>query len=101
MPGLCSYVGGMTVVKVSALKKRLSHVLRLVRRGKTADQVIARLESSGDLASTGEEEAARLDDLERRGIVRRGIGKLPPGWLEGRPAVTADVVGALLKDRRS
>jgi hypothetical protein len=42
-----------------------------------------------------------LDDLERRGIVRRGVAKLPRGWLGRRPKVKADVVGALIEERQN
>jgi antitoxin (DNA-binding transcriptional repressor) of toxin-antitoxin stability system len=102
---LYSYAESMSVVKVSALKNRLSHYLRLVRGGETVlvsdrDQVIARIEPAGDLSSTGTGDAGWLDDLERRGIVRRGAGKLPRGWLGRRPAVSVDLVGALLEERR-
>jgi antitoxin (DNA-binding transcriptional repressor) of toxin-antitoxin stability system len=95
----------MSVVKVSALKNRLSHYLRLVRRGATVlvsdrDQVIARIEPAGDLTSTGADDARWLDDLERRGVIRRGAKKLPRGWLGRRPAVQADVLSALLDERR-
>ncbi len=94
----------MSIVKVSELKNRLSHYLRQVRRGESVlvsdrDQVIARIEPAGDVASAGTDDAKWLDDLERRGIVRRGAGKLPRGWLGRRPKVKADVVGALLEER--
>lgn len=93
------------MVKVSDLKNRLSHYLRLVKRGESVlvsdrDRVIARIEPAGDLASTGSDDARWLDDLERRGVVRRSAGKLPRGWLGRRPKVKADIVGALLEDRR-
>lgn len=95
----------MAVVKVSELKNRLSHYLRLVRRGESVlvsdrDRVIARIEPAGDLAPSGTNTARWLDDLERRGVVRRGAGRLPQGWLGRRPEVKVDIVGALLEDRR-
>lgn len=94
----------MSVVKVSELKNRLSHYLRQVRRGESVlvsdrDRVIARIEPAGDLVSAASDDARWLDDLERRGVVRRGTGKLPRGWLSRRPKVKADVVGALLEER--
>lgn len=102
----CGYIKAMSVVKVSELKNRLSHYLRLVRRGETVlvsdrDQVIARIEPAGDLASTGAGDDGWVDELERRGIIRRGAGKLPRGWAGRRPAVKVDVVGALLEERRN
>jgi prevent-host-death family protein len=92
-------------VKVSDLKNRLSHYLRLVRRGESVlvsdrDRVIARIEPAGDLTSTGTDDARWLDDLERRGVVRRGAGKVPRGWLGRRPKMKTDIVGALLDERR-
>jgi antitoxin (DNA-binding transcriptional repressor) of toxin-antitoxin stability system len=99
------YIQVMSVVKVSVLKNRLSHYLRLVRRGETVlvsdrDQVIARIEPAGDLASVQTDDVRWLDDLERRGVIRRGAGKLHRSWLGRRPSVAVDVVGALLEDRR-
>jgi prevent-host-death family protein len=96
----------MSVVKVSDLKNRLSHYLRLVRHGESVlvtdrDQVIARIEPAGDAAAMGTDDAHWLDDLERRGVVRRGMGKLPPGWLARRPKVKADIVKALLEEREN
>lgn len=96
----------MSVVKVSELKDRLSYYLRRVRRGESVlvsdrDRVIARIEPAGDLAAAQNDEAQWLDDLERRGIVKRGVGKLPKDWLQQRPKVKADVVGALLEERET
>ena len=95
----------MSVVKVSDLKNGLSHYLRLVRRGESVlvsdrNRVIARIDPAGDAASAGTDDARWLDELERRGIVRRGVGKLPRGWLGHRPKVRADVVGALIEERQ-
>jgi hypothetical protein len=42
-----------------------------------------------------------LDDLERKGIVRRGSGALPAGFLTHRlPRAGRSVVDALLEERR-
>jgi len=96
----------MSVVKVSDLKNRLSHYLRLVRGGESVlvtdrDRVIARIEPAGDLAAADNDEGRWLDDLERRGVIRRGNGRLPRGWLLRRPRLKADLVGALLEERHS
>jgi len=96
----------MAVAKVSDLKNRLSHYLRLVRGGESVlvtdrDRVIARIEPAGDPAVADDDEGRWLDDLERRGVIRRGQGKLPRGWLQRRPRLKADVVGALLEERQS
>lgn len=94
----------MKAVNVAELKNRLSHYLRLVRRGEAIlvrdrDRVIARLEPAGDAGAAGEP-AEHLADLERRGIVRRGRPPLPRELLARRPKVKADVVAALLRERR-
>lgn len=96
----------MSVVKVSDLKNRLSHYLRLVRGGESVlvtdrDRVIARIEPAGESAAAESDEGRWLDDLERRGAIRRGHGKLPRGWLQRRPRVEADLVGSLLDERRT
>src|SRR5215212_963945 len=89
----------MSVVKVSDLKNRLSHYLRQVQRGESVlvsdrNRVIARIDPAGDQLPSDPDEGRWLADLEKRGVVRRGAGKLPKNWLGGRPAVKADVVGA-------
>lgn len=56
-------------------------------------------EPAGGSLSAAADDAQWLDELERRGTIRRGTGKLPPRWLAGRPEVGADVVHALLDER--
>jgi antitoxin (DNA-binding transcriptional repressor) of toxin-antitoxin stability system len=105
MAQLLGHNEAMSVVKISELKNRLSHYLREVQRGQpvlVADRhrVIARIDAAGDLPSEQGEDGRWLSDLERRGIVRRGIGRLPRDWLGRRPQVEADVVAALLDERQ-
>jgi antitoxin (DNA-binding transcriptional repressor) of toxin-antitoxin stability system len=96
---------GVTVtVKIAELKNRLSHYLRRVQRGDSVlvcdrDRVIARIERAGLQAPVREGDAEWLDRLERRGVVRRGTGRLTRQWLARKPRVSADVVGALLEER--
>ena len=90
-------------VTISELKARLSHYLWRVRRGETIvvrdrDTVIARIEPAGG-ASEGTDEGQWLDELERRGTIRRAKHALPKDWVANRPAADADIVGALLSDR--
>jgi antitoxin (DNA-binding transcriptional repressor) of toxin-antitoxin stability system len=94
----------MSTVNVSELKNRLSHYLQRVRRGETVlvrdrDRVIARIEPAGGSLSAAAGDAQWLDELERRGTIRRGTGKLPPRWLAQRTELSADLVGALLAER--
>lgn len=91
-------------VKIAELKNRLSYYLRRVQRGESIliadrDRVIARIDRAGVQASMPGSDAEWLDRLERRGVVRRGTGAPSPQWLARRPAVPADVVGALLRER--
>lgn len=94
----------MKTVKIAELKNRLSYYLRRVQRGDSIlvcdrDRVIARIERAGDHAAVPESDAEWLERLERRGVIRRGTGKLSRRWLANRPRVKADVVAALLRDR--
>ncbi len=94
----------MNAVNVAELKNRLSHYLRLVRRGTTflvrdRDRIVARLEPAGD-APDRADEGEWLSALEREGIVRPGRGRITAALLARRPRVTADVVGVLLAERR-
>jgi antitoxin (DNA-binding transcriptional repressor) of toxin-antitoxin stability system len=94
----------MKTVGIAELKNRLSYYLRCVERGepilvRTRDRVIARIDRVDAHAATPGTDAEWLDRLERRGIIRRGTGKLSPQWLARRPAVAADVVAALLRER--
>lgn len=45
---------------------------------------------------------ARLERLERQGVIRRPKQKLPPGWLSSRPLpkFEGSVLEALLEERR-
>ena len=91
----------MKAVNVAELKNRLSHYLQLVRRGESIlvrdrDRVIARIDPAGAGAADGEK---RLADLELRGVIRRGEGRLDAKLLARRPKVKADVVRALLAER--
>ncbi len=94
----------MKSVKIAELKNRLSYYLKRVQRGESIlvcdrDRVIARIDRVGDHEPVPESDAAWLDRLERRGVIRRGTGKVSRRWLARRPSVGADVVAALLRER--
>lgn len=94
----------MKSVNVAELKNRLSHYLRLVRRGRSVlvrdrDRVIARIDPAHDPADAGTDDEAWLARLEVQGIVRRGTGRIERALLARRPRVEADVVAALLSER--
>jgi prevent-host-death family protein len=91
-------------VKIAELKNRLSHYLRRVQRGEAVlvcdrDRVIARIERAGPTTPVADDDAAWLDRLERRGVIRRGRGTLSRKWLASRPRVKADAVAAVLRER--
>jgi len=94
----------MKPVNIAELKNRLSHYLRMVRRGQPVlvrdrDRVVARIEPAGRPGSTPGDDGQRLADLEARGIIRRGRGGLTRDFLARRPKVRADALAALLRER--
>lgn len=94
----------MKSVNVAELKNRLSHYLRLVRRGEALlvrdrDRVIARIEPAGDADAAGGDDAAALASLEQRGVLRRAVAPLTRKLLAGRPRVKTDVIAALVAER--
>src|SRR5262245_36400646 len=94
----------MNPVTVTELKNRLSHYLRLVRRGQAVlvrvrDRVIARIEPAVGPDATACDDSARLSELETRGILRRGRGRITPDLWARRPKTDADAVAALLSER--
>jgi antitoxin (DNA-binding transcriptional repressor) of toxin-antitoxin stability system len=94
----------MKPVNVAELKNRLSHYLRLVRKGQSLlvrdrDHVIARLEPAGEGDRASGSDAERLARLEQQGVIRRGRGRWSLDLLARRPRAKADVVAALLRER--
>jgi antitoxin (DNA-binding transcriptional repressor) of toxin-antitoxin stability system len=95
----------MTAVNVAELKNRLSHYLRMVRRGEALlvrdrDRVIARIEPAGGSDMVPEDDAERLSDLEARGILKRGRGHITPEVWARRPRTDADAIAVLVSERR-
>lgn len=91
-------------VNVAELKNRLSHYLRMVRRGEALlvrdrDQVIARIEPAGRGDELPEDDEAQIADLEARGVIRRGKGKITKEMFKNRPRVKGDIVAAVLAER--
>lgn len=94
----------MKKAKVSELKNNLSRLLAYVRRGGTVrvfdrDRPIADLVPC-ELSGTGDEVDPRLEELEREGVLRRGTGKLPDGFVKRKlPKAKVSVLSALLEER--
>jgi len=92
----------MKIASVSEAKAKLSALLDLVKAGETVTVTergvpVARIVPAiGD----GGDEEAHLQDLERRGIIRRGTGGKSELLLTPAPDVGGGVLDALLEERR-
>jgi prevent-host-death family protein len=90
----------MKQAKVSDLKNQLSQYLDYVRNGETVlvldrNVPVAELRPVSEKTSNG-----RIAALERKGIIRRGSGRLPRGFLKRIPrGKPAGVLTALLDER--
>ena len=94
----------MHIVNIADLRNRLSHYLKFVRRGqpvliRSRDRIVARIEPAGETGDSAAPGQRQLQDLETRGIVRRGKRPLDRDFLARRPRIKADVVAALLAER--
>ena len=92
----------MKRARVSDLKNQLSRYLDYVRHGETV-LVLDRTVPVAELRPLSEKApGGRLTALERKGVIRRGSGRLPPGFLKralgGR---RARVLAALLREREA
>jgi len=89
----------MKQARVSDLKNQLSRYLDYVRHGETI-LVLDRKVPVAELRPISEKSSGKLAALERKGIVRRGSGRLPRKFfkepLGGR---RAGVLTALIKER--
>ena len=78
----------MKRVRISELRGRLSRYLDHVRAGGTVivldrDRPIAEIRPIPPRPpGVSKADAERIERLERKGLVRRGTGTLPPGFLE-------------------
>jgi prevent-host-death family protein len=105
MPHQEGYYSFMQTVTITETKNRFSAILDRVRHGETVLILdrrvpVARLEPAQPLADSPGAET--LSQLERAGLLRRGPGTLPPGFLERRlpqAARGASAVAALLRER--
>jgi prevent-host-death family protein len=95
----------MKEAKISEVKNQLSRYLALVRKGEVirildrnvpVAQIVPIDRPTG--APTGPE---ILADLERKGLIRRGTGRIPRALLtKSPPGRPAGVLAALLEERR-
>ena len=99
--------GHMKQAMVSELKNNLSRYLSYVKRGGVVrvfdrDRAVAEIVPIGHVVKSGTSELdGILADLERKGVVRRGTGSLPPDFLtRALPRPRRSVLEALLDERR-
>ncbi|MBA2586789.1 MAG: type II toxin-antitoxin system prevent-host-death family antitoxin [Chthoniobacterales bacterium] len=93
----------MTTASITQAKNNLSKLIKRVRHGESIlildrNVPVARLEPLPPGGRDADE--ARLLDLERRGLLKRGTGKLPKDfWTRPLPKFKKSVVQALLDER--
>ena len=98
----------MIMARISELRDRLSRYLDHVRAGGRV-VILDRNRPVAEIVpvrTTGKHrtgtEGARLDALQREGLLRRGTGRIPPEAVRGvGPGKAAHVLDALLEERES
>ena len=110
-PGLAidadiGYGGDMKVAKLAELRDSLSRYVHQVEHGATV-RILVRGRPVADLVpvrrsgSTTGADDWNLDELERRGMIRRGDGRIPPELFKPGPKARGKGVSeALLEERR-
>jgi antitoxin (DNA-binding transcriptional repressor) of toxin-antitoxin stability system len=93
----------MKYAKIGELRDGLSRYLDAVREGSEVlvldrDRPVARIVPAGGALPAPGGDAARLLDLERRGLLRRGKGRYPAVLKRGQPV---KVRGSVLADLRT
>lgn len=96
------------MAKITELRDGLSRYIEYVRTGgrvlimdrnRPVAEIVP-LGASGE--GRGTTDGARLDALQRQGLIRRGTGRIPPEAVRGSgPAKGARVLKALLAERES
>ena len=94
----------MTTASITEAKTNLSKLIKKVRHGESVlildrDVPVARLEPLPPGSQEGDD--ARLAELERRGLLKRGTGKLPKDFFKlPRLKFKKSLVEAVLEERR-
>jgi prevent-host-death family protein len=96
----------MRLARISELRNQLSRYLDHVRAGGRV-VILDRNRPVAEIVPVGtvgkhrtETEGARLDALQREGLLRRGTGRIPPEAVRGvGPGKAAHVLDALLDER--
>jgi antitoxin (DNA-binding transcriptional repressor) of toxin-antitoxin stability system len=93
--------------RISEIKNQLSRYLALVRHGETIrildrDTPIAHIVPIREAKGRGGSEAEALAEMERKGLIRRGSGRLDKEILEvDPPGKPSGVLAALLEERNA
>ena len=96
---------GMATASISEAKAKLSALLDRVKAGETVTITDRGVPVAQIVPLNGGSDVdwdARLERLERQGVIRRPKKKLPPGWRGSRPLpkFEGSVLEALLEERR-
>jgi prevent-host-death family protein len=103
-----SYNLAMKSVNIAELKNRLSHYLRIVRRGESVlvrdrNLVVARIEPVSPQPIARGDESSRLGELAQRGIIdlprEQPTASFYSEFAARRSDLGADLAGALLMER--
>jgi prevent-host-death family protein len=94
----------MKEAKISDIKNHLSRYLALVRKGEVVrildrDRPVAHIVPIAERATEEPVGAEGLADMERKGLIRRGTGRLDAELLKPPPGKPAGVLRALLEER--
>ena len=95
----------MREAKISEIKNNLSRYLALVRKGEVVrildrDRPIAQIVPITDAAAGGTVGAEALAEMERKGLIRRGSGRIDPEIIDKPPpGKPCGVLAALLEER--
>jgi antitoxin (DNA-binding transcriptional repressor) of toxin-antitoxin stability system len=94
------YYGHVKKANVSDLKNQISRYLDYVKHGETV-LVIDRSVPVAELKPvTGKSSSGKLLALERKGIIRLGVGKIPEKFFKAKlGGKQARILDALLKER--
>ena len=95
----------MKEAKISDVKNHLSRYLALVRRGEVIrilhrDRPVAQIVPISEKGSERPVGGEALADMERKGLIRRGSGRIDPDILDKNPpGKPCGVLAALLEER--
>jgi len=96
----------MKEAKISEVKNRLSRYLALVRKGEVVRILdrnipVAQIVPIGDTTGGRAVGAEALTDMERKGLIRRGTGRIDREILnKNPPGKPCGVLAALLEERK-